>query len=83
LVVVRLSGEKEDMIMARRKSFFGSKPSHPELDRLREETRNLKVTEKQLEEQRVSFIYGNSPEDSTITKESARVASTRFLIKQD
>jgi hypothetical protein len=66
-----------------RKSFFGPTPSHPELDRLREETRNLKVTEKQLAEQRVSFIYGNAPEGSTITKESARAASKRFLIKQD
>ncbi len=69
--------------MAARKSFFGPTPSHPNLDKLREETRRLKVTEKQLEEQRVSFIYGNAPEDSTITKESARAASKQLLIKQD
>jgi hypothetical protein len=54
--------------MAARKSFFGPAPNHPELDRLRDDTRNLKVTDEQLAEQRVSFIYGNAPEGSGITK---------------
>ena len=69
--------------MAARKPFLGPTPSHPELDRLREETRGLKVTDEQLEEQRISFVYGNAPAGSAITKESARTASKRFRIKQD
>lgn len=69
--------------MAARKPFLGPTPSHPELDRLREETRGIKVTEEQLAEQRISFIYGNAPANSAITKESARLASQRFRIRQD
>lgn len=69
--------------MAIRKPLLGPAPSHPELDRLREETRNLKVTDDQLAEQRISFIYGNAPVGSSITKESAKLASTRFRIRQD
>jgi len=69
--------------MAARKPFLGPRPSHPELDRLREETRNLKVTNEQLAEQRISFVYGNAPADSGITKDSARKTSNRFLIRQD
>jgi len=66
--------------MAPRKSVMGPAPHHPELDRLRESTRNIQVTEAQLEEQRVSFAYGNAPEDSRITKESVRSASHRMRI---
>ena len=69
--------------MAARKPFLSPAPAHPELDRLREQTRNLKVTDEQLAEQRISFVYGNAPVGSTITKESARIASRRFRMKQD
>ena len=66
-----------------KKLFSGPTPSHPELDRLREATRNLKVTEEMLAEQRISFVYGNAPEGSLITKESARIASERLLMMRD
>lgn len=69
--------------MAARKPFLGPAPAHPELDRLREQTRSLKVTDEQLAEQRISFVYGNAPVGSKITKESARTASRRFRMKQD
>jgi hypothetical protein len=69
--------------MAARKAFFGPAPSHPELDRLREETSRIRVTDAQLAEQRISFIYGNAPADSSITKESARRASHRFRLFED
>jgi len=68
--------------MAARKLFLGPVPSHPELDRLREATRGIRVTDEQLSEQRISFVYGNAPVGSDITKESARLASTRFRMKQ-
>ena len=64
--------------MAARKPFIGPAPSHPELHKLRELTRDIKVTDEQIAEQRISFIYGNAPVDSPITKESARVASQRY-----
>jgi len=69
--------------MAARKPFIGPPRPHPELDRLREETHDIRVTDEQLAEQRISFIYGNAPAGSAITKESARVASQRFRIQQD
>jgi hypothetical protein len=69
--------------MAERKSFFGPPPNHPELDRLREETRHIKVTDAQLAEQRVSFIYGNAPQGSGITRDSAQAASSSIRITKD
>ena len=69
--------------MAARKSVFGPAPNHPELDKLREETRSIKVTDAQLAEQRVSFIYGNAPEGSGITRDSARAASGGIRITKD
>ena len=69
--------------MAARKSVFGPTPSHPELDQLREETRGIKVTDAQLAEQRVSFIFGNAPQGSGITRDSARAASTGIRITKD
>ncbi|HEY2883989.1 MAG TPA: hypothetical protein VGJ08_02105 [Rhizomicrobium sp.] len=69
--------------MAARKSFFGPPPKHPELDKLREETREIKVTDAQLAEQRVSFIFGNAPQGSGITRVSAQAASTGIRITKD
>lgn len=69
--------------MAARKPFLGPAPAHPELDRLREETQSLRVTDEQLAEQRISFVYGNAPVGSSITKESARIASKRLRVNRD
>jgi hypothetical protein len=66
--------------MAARKAFLGPAPSHPELDRLLETARLNPVTDEQLQEQRVSFAYGNAPIDSGITKDSVREASRRVRI---
>jgi len=68
--------------MAVRKSFLGPTPEHPELDRLLEATRNIEVTEAQLEEQRISFAYGNAPADEKlITKDTVRAASKSIRLK--
>jgi hypothetical protein len=68
--------------MAVRKAFLGPAPDHPELDRLLEETRRIVVTEDQLEEQRVSFAYGNAPVDQErITKDSVRTASKSIRLQ--
>jgi hypothetical protein len=68
--------------MAIRKSFLGPAPNYPELDQLLDQTRDLPLTEAQLEEQRVSFAYGNAPEDSRITKESVRTASRSIRLQK-
>lgn len=68
--------------MAIRKSFLGPAPEYPQLDRLLEATRAFVVTEQQLEEQRISFAYGNAPADSTlITKESVRTAAKSIRLR--
>ena len=69
--------------MATRRPFLRPTPSHPELDRLREKARHIKVTEEQLLEQKISFVYGNAPVDSGITKESARKAVERILMTEE
>lgn len=62
--------------MAARKSVLGPAPNHPELDKLLEQARTAKITEEELQEQRVSFAYGNAPASAArITKESIRSAS--------
>jgi len=61
--------------MAVRKTVMTPAPARPELDKLIENARREGVTDEQLVEQRVSFAYGNAPEGSRITKESARTAS--------
>ncbi len=66
--------------MADRKSVLKPPPPRPELDRLLEEARNTPVTDEQLHEQRVSFVYGNAPVDSGITPESARRAAERMRL---
>ncbi len=68
--------------MAVRKSFLGPAPKHPELDRLLEETRDIAITEALLEEQRVSFAYGNAPADQElITKDTVRTASKSIRLQ--
>jgi hypothetical protein len=66
--------------MAIRKSTLRPAPPRPELERLLEAARASGVTDEQLQEQRVSFAYGNAPENSRITKESARTASRSIRI---
>lgn len=66
--------------MAERKPVLGPAPEHPELDRLLEETRTIAVSEADLQEQRISFAYGNAPQASRITKESVRDASRSIRI---
>jgi hypothetical protein len=61
--------------MADRKPILGASPPRPELDRLFEAARASGVSDEELQEQRISFAYGNAPENSGITKESVRKAS--------
>lgn len=58
--------------MAERKSALRRAPERPVLDMLLEQARKSSVTDEVLREQRASFVYGNAPQGSRITKESAR-----------
>lgn len=68
--------------MAIRKSAIKQAPARPELDRLVQRARETGVTEEQLQEQRVSFAYGNAPQDSRITKDSARNATRNIRLQR-
>jgi hypothetical protein len=68
--------------MADRKPILGESPARPELDRLFAEAKSYRVTDAELQEQRVSFAYGNAPQNSGITKESVREASRSMRIIQ-
>lgn len=66
--------------MAAQRSANQGASAHPDLEALLEKARAVKVTEEMLKEQAVSFIYGNAPQGSKITKESARSAVDRRLL---
>ena len=67
--------------MADRKHFFGEIKTDPELEKILESSRNVKVTEDELCEQRISFAFGNAPASATsITKDSVRQASEHILL---
>jgi hypothetical protein len=69
--------------MAIRKSTLTPAPARPELDRLLQQARETGVTDEQLFEQRISFAYGNAPENSGITKETARSAASSILMRSN
>lgn len=64
--------------MAERKSALKRAPERPELRALLDRAKSVELTDEQLMEQRASFVYGNAPKGSRITKESA-VESSKSL----
>lgn len=66
--------------MAERKSALKRAPARPTLDKLLEQARSAIVTDELLREQRASFVYGNAPHGSRITKESAATSTTRVRV---
>ena len=67
--------------MVARKSVMTPAPVRPRLEKLLSDAAKSGISDEQLMEQRVSFAYGNAPESSTITKESARTASTSVRLR--
>ena len=67
--------------MPARKQFQSNLVMSPELERLLAEARTKEVTEEELQEQRVSFAFGNAPESELITKDSVRHTSQRIRLK--
>lgn len=66
--------------MAERKAALRRAPERPELQALFERAKTVVLTDEDLQAQRASFIYGNAPAGSDITKESAVKASKRIRI---
>ena len=66
--------------MAERKSALKRAPERPELQQLLERAKTIIVTDEMLQEQRASFVFGNAPKGSRITKESALLASKRIRV---
>ena len=58
--------------MAERKMALTRAPKRPELQRLLKAAKAVKLTDAQLRQQRASFVYGNAPKGSKITRESAK-----------
>lgn len=66
--------------MAERKSALKRAPDRPELVELLRRAQTVVMTDEQLQEQRASFVYGNAPKGSRITKESAVRAANRIRV---
>ena len=66
--------------MAERKAALNRAPDRPELNALLERAKTVVLTEEVLREQLASFVYGNAPKGSRITKESARKAAATLRI---
>jgi hypothetical protein len=68
--------------MAERKPFLGNIKVDHNLQELLEASKRKPVTEDDLQEQRISFAYGNAPFSAKgITKDSVRKTSQHILLK--
>jgi len=66
--------------MTERRSVIQRAPERPALRGLLERAKAVTLTDEHLFEQRVSFVYGNAPRGSRITKESARRAARSIRV---
>ena len=64
--------------MSRRQPIRTPSPPRPELDRLVAEALERGVTEEEYLQQKISWVYGNAPFDSDITRERAEEAVRNF-----
>jgi hypothetical protein len=67
--------------MAHRKQFHNVSAPDPELMHLLETSRNQPITEEDLQEQRISFAFGNAPDSNLITKDRVRRASKHLKLR--
>lgn len=66
--------------MVERKAALKRAPKRPLLDALIEQAREHVVSDDELRAQRASFVYGNAPKGSRITKESAAASVTHLRV---
>lgn len=67
--------------MAARKPTMGPKPDRDELDRQIREALKRPLTDREFEQQKASFAYGNAPDSDYITKDSAIKAIHSFRLR--
>ncbi len=63
--------------MAERQSALKRAPARPALEALLAQAKTTTLSEKEIWDQMASFVYGNAPKGSRITKELARRAVKR------
>lgn len=68
--------------MADRKSALKRAPERPQLQALLDRAKTVVLTDEELREQRASFVYGNAPKGSRITKESAKKSVVAVRLTQ-
>lgn len=66
--------------MAERKAALKRAPDRPHLTALLDHAKTVVLTDDELLEQRASFVYGNAPKGSRITKESALRSVRRIRV---
>ena len=59
-VIINILYEEAEDNMAERKLAVKRAPERPELDRLLEQAKTAELTDADLREQQVSFVYGNA-----------------------
>lgn len=67
--------------MAARKPFLGVVAADPELLELMARRRETDTTEEELQEQRISYAYGNAMNADGVTKDSVRSASKSIRLR--
>ena len=67
--------------MAERKAALKRAPERPRLRALLNSAKTVTVTDAELRAQRASFVYGNAPKGSRITKESATKSVDRIRVR--
>ena len=66
--------------MAERKAALRRAPDRPEIRALLDRARSVTLTDEELRQQQASFVYGNAPKGSQITRESAEASVNRIRI---
>lgn len=67
--------------MAIRKQFLSNLDENKKLSDLLRGLEGREITDEELDEQRVSFAFGNALGNSSITKDSVRYASKRIRVR--
>ena len=67
--------------MVERKAALGRAPERPQLRSLLDSAKEITLSDEELRAQRASFVYGNAPKGSRITKESAAKSVDRIRVR--
>ena len=67
--------------MAERKQFINDSKANPELLELLQKAKGTAVTEADLQEQRLSFAFGNALNRDFVTKDSVRCTSQNSRLR--